>query len=101
VAIFEQRNEEIEILNEKSEKIRYFSKPYEPFCKENIAFMLKYLSSINYENGISPIISDSIVHSSLYKHFKFQISLDKSTIKAKFTLAYVTFPTKLSDLTLL
>lgn len=57
LAIFEQRDQSIEIGDTGSE-FKYFAKPYEPFCKENIGFMLKLLSNINYDAGLASMISD-------------------------------------------
>lgn len=55
--------------------MRYFAKPYEPFCKENLSFLIKYLRELNFESGLQTLISDSVVHSGIYKHIKFNIAV--------------------------
>lgn len=40
-------------------------------CKENLSFLLKLLNITTYESGISPLIQDTVLHQSLYKHLKF------------------------------
>lgn len=59
VAAFEQRDkEEIELTNGRERSFKYFSKPYEAFCKENLSFLFKVLKAINYEGGLHSLISD-------------------------------------------
>jgi len=46
VAVFEQREkEEIELSDGRGRKFKYFSKPYEAFCKENLSFLFKILKA--------------------------------------------------------
>ena len=73
IAVFEYRNEHITLKDGLGQSYFYFSKPYEPFCKENLSFILKFLSSIGYGGGLHKLISDSQLHSSLYKHFNFRL----------------------------
>lgn len=82
--------------------MQYFAKPYEPFCKENLSFLVKYLNSINFDSGFSTLISDSVVHSGIYKHFKFKMtSSETGDLRATFTLAYITQPTRINEVMLL
>ena len=63
VAVFEQRSiEEISIVDGHNQIFSYFSKPYEPFCKENLSFLLKVLSNLNYEGGLHTLLTDQVIH---------------------------------------
>jgi hypothetical protein len=91
IAIFEKRDEKINLKGSNGEDFVYFSKPYEPFCKENISFLLKYLASLNFESGLEPLISDSVIHESLYKHLSFHLSHNPNTnfLQVAFSLTYL------------
>lgn len=59
-------------------------------CKENLSFMIKYLKTITYESGLRPLISDSILHASLYKHLHFKLLNDNNNVKLIFSVSYMT-----------
>ncbi len=73
VAVFEKREDHIKLNDFDDDSFFYLSKPYEPFCKENLSFLLKLITNINYESGLRPLINDAHLHSSLYKHLHFML----------------------------
>jgi Gpi16 subunit, GPI transamidase component len=90
VAVFEQREERLSLKDGEGEPFFYFSKPYEPFCKENLSFLLKLLSSFNYKSGLQSLLSDNLIHSSQYKHLRVNLDHNKDDhLKATFHIAYV------------
>lgn len=54
LAIYEERAESFELLDPINENLinTYFSKPNEPLCRENIAFLFKHLNQTNFDSGI-------------------------------------------------
>ena len=45
----------------------YLSKPYETFCQENAAFMLKHLNETVFQSGIHSLYSSEAMHDTYYK----------------------------------
>ena len=74
LGILEQRKDYLILKNFEGSHFFYFSKPYESFCKENLSVLLKLIANFNYESGLRPLISDSVLHSSSYKHLNFKIN---------------------------
>jgi hypothetical protein len=102
VAVFEQRDkEEIELSDGTGRKFKYFSKPYEAFCKENLSFLFKVLKAQSYDGGLHTLISDSDLHTGSYKHLRVTLSRkgNNKGLSLTFSLAYLIQPGK-NDMTL-
>ena len=61
-------------------------------CKENLSFLVKYIKSLAFESsGFRPLISDSVVHQSYYKHLRFTlVKTSDKQIQASFSISYMT-----------
>ncbi|CDW82854.1 gpi transamidase component gpi16 [Stylonychia lemnae] len=73
LGIFEKRGDQMKLTDQEGYSFYYYSKPYEPYCKENLQFLLKHLRSTVFESGISSLLNDDTYNLSPYKHLSVKI----------------------------
>jgi hypothetical protein len=77
---------------ENIEKVKFYQSAisFDYLCQENYSRMFKLYESINQKNGIMGLLSLDKMHSSHYKHMKFQINNDMKSkiLKVSFSAIY-------------